>query len=179
MNHQPFEKWLFSEEPLLPEQDLALREHLQDCQSCKDLEKSWKEVEGLIKSSVSVAPAPGFRTRWQVRLAEERRKQQQRQVWLVLAFNCGSAAILFWVLFYQLYTLMRTPDELLFLVVYRLSSLFTYVEATEDIIRSFLAPFFSAISLPAWIGLIGLISLLSVLWFVAIQQLTSARRIRL
>ncbi|MGE5221874.1 MAG: hypothetical protein ACM3PY_05530 [Omnitrophica WOR_2 bacterium] len=179
MNHQLFEKWLFSEEPLLPEQDQALREHMQACQSCRTLEKSWNEVAGLFKSTISIAPAPGFGTRWQARLAEERRKRQQRQVWTVLALTCGSATILFWVLFYQLFSLLRTPDELLYLVVYRLSAIFIYAETTEDILRSFLAPFISAIPLPAWIGLIGLISLLSVLWFVAFQQLTSTRRIRL
>ncbi len=179
MNHQPFEKWLFSEEPLLPEQEQSLREHLQNCQSCNALEKSWKEVEGLFQSSISVAPAPGFAARWQARLVEERRKHQQRQIWIALAVTCSSAAILFWILFYQLLTLLSNPDELLFLIVYRLSSIFAYAEATDDIFRSFLAPFFNTMPLPAWIGLIGLISLFSVLWFVTFKQLTSSRRVRL
>jgi len=60
MDHQPFETWLVSEEPLTPEQQSSLQAHLQDCPRCQNLERTWNQVETLLGERPVVQPAIGF-----------------------------------------------------------------------------------------------------------------------
>ena len=84
MNHQPFDKWLFEEETLLPDQSRALAEHLESCEHCRALAAAWKAAEDQLRSTSQVEPAPGFTQRWRVCLADNRHRMGQRQLCTVL-----------------------------------------------------------------------------------------------
>ena len=58
MNHQPFENWLLSEDPLPEDDERALRDHLADCDQCNELEDAWLNVSNLFTDVPAVGPAP-------------------------------------------------------------------------------------------------------------------------
>ncbi|RPI29701.1 MAG: hypothetical protein EHM70_15470 [Chloroflexota bacterium] len=177
MNHQPFETWLLSEESLLPEQGRALREHLRDCEACRQLETSWAGVHQFLRSAEPATPAVGFTLRWQERLAEQKIIRHKRQSWAMLFFTSGMAMLLLLFLGTQAFDLLNDPGPLLLLWASRLVTLLFYADATRDIVLTLLRSIITVVPLPMWVLLTGMLSILCVLWAVAIQQLTSARRI--
>jgi hypothetical protein len=176
MNHQPFENWLLSEEPLSIEQSRALQEHLRTCDTCCQIESSWDGMQNLIRESPILAPAPGFTTRWHERYAEQHRKQQRRQSWILFMITGGIAAALLAALGISVLSLARDPDLLMTYVVYRLIKLIIQIETAGEFLSSIMKSLESAVPIAAWIGLIGLASMISVLWFILFKQLITQRR---
>jgi anti-sigma factor RsiW len=87
MNHQPFEEWLLSEEPLDETQAQALQAHLDQCQECAPLAQAWKSVRYELSQAPEAAPALGFTQRWQTRQAQRRFERQRRLAWLGTGLN--------------------------------------------------------------------------------------------
>jgi len=177
MNHQPFENWLLSEEPLSDEQSKELLEHLDTCETCCQIDTGWNGVQDLFHTVPEIAPAPGFTMRWQTRLAEQRRKHQQRQSWFFLAATSGIALALLAALGLGVTGLVIEPEQVLIFVVYRLTMLLITVQAAEQFMSSALSSIAGAVPFAVLIGLSGLATMLSVLWFVLVKQLITQRRI--
>jgi hypothetical protein len=112
MSHQPFEAWMLGEEAISEEQAAQLRGHLAACDSCQALSSAWAEVRGLLETAPSVAPAPGFVDRWQVRMVGSRLRTSQAQAWAVLGFTGGFGLALAWILAFQALALVRSPAYL-------------------------------------------------------------------
>jgi hypothetical protein len=179
MNHQPFESWLLSEEVLEQDQEHALREHLRHCERCASLEASWSDVHQLIDTAPHVGPAAGFVARWEDRLALERKKRHARQSWVFLALTAGAAVILFLLLGIQTAELLRFPEQLILLTIYRLATLIGYIFATQNLVFSLFGTVLELVPAPVWIGLFGTFTMVCVLWFVMFKQLLYTRRISL
>ena len=177
MNHQPFENWLLSEEPLTDEQSQALKMHLDTCEKCCQIESAWDGVQSLVREAPILAPAPGFTVRWQERQAAQRRKNHQRQSWILFVITGGIAAGLFVALGISILSVVKEPDQLLIFSVYRLVSFLIQVEAAGGFLTQMMKSLASAIPLAVWIGLIGLASMVSVLWFVLFKRLITERRV--
>ena len=179
MSHQPYETWLFSEERLLPEQAQALREHLRNCEACRRLEQSWSGVQQLFQRSMPTAPAPGFTARWQARLAAEQRRRQRRNGWIMLSVTGGIALVLLLFLGAQALDLFRSPEQILMFLIYRVSSLYIYGQASLQIVPELLRPLVGVLPFTIWLVAIGLASILAVLWIVAYQKIMALWRIRI
>lgn len=177
MNHLPFENWLLSDEPLSLEQTRALQEHLSTCETCCQLEAGWDSLQTLLQEAPVDVPAPGFTQRWQARQAEQRRKAQRRQSWILFLINGAIAAGLLAILGYSALNLLEQPDQILIIMVYRLMTLTFQVASVGDFISAVMNSLLGAVPLAAWIGLVGLSAMLSVLWFVVFKQLITHRRI--
>lgn len=178
MNHQLFENWLLSDESLSAEQAGALREHLRTCESCRRLQSSWNGVSLLFRETAQVAPAAGFASRWQARLEEQRRIAQRRQTLAVLSIFGGGALLLLLVLGLYAVELLRSPGQLMMIWVYRLLLYVSYADAARDFFTSFGSSVLGFIPAQAWLFVFGAISMISVLWTVLYQHLTSPRRIQ-
>jgi hypothetical protein len=178
MNHQPFETWLLSEEILPPEQAQALQEHLLACEACQCLDRSWSEVRQLFQKTGPAAPAPGFASRWQARLAKERQKQQRRQAWWMLGITGSITFLLMLLLGAHALDFFQSPEQLLMFVVYRLASLYYLWQASFDTLPEVLRPFIGVLPLALWIGALGSVSVLGVLWIVAYQKIMALWRVR-
>ncbi len=79
MKSQSFDDWLSAEEPLDPEMESALAEAIASIAPGDDqlpLVHAYHEVETLFKAAPPMAPASGFTSRWQVRLARKKARQQ-------------------------------------------------------------------------------------------------------
>jgi len=80
MSHQPFETWLLSDEPLDDEQRHKLDAHLAECEICRVMADSLKQMELTIAQHPTPLPKPGFTNRWHTRLAINRQVRQQRRM---------------------------------------------------------------------------------------------------
>jgi anti-sigma factor RsiW len=179
MNHQPFESWLLSDEDLQQEQELALREHLRQCEQCASLETSWNEVHQLFDTAPLVVPAAGFTARWEERLSQERKKRHTHQTWVLLAITGGVTTILSLLMGFQMLELLRFPEQLVLLVIYRIVTLISYVFATQNLVFSLFGTVVELVPGPIWVGLFGIFMMVCVLWFVMFKQLLHSRRISL
>jgi anti-sigma factor RsiW len=83
MSHQPYETFLFTDEPLTLEQRQSLDSHLMECARCRALAGALLSVNQALATNPAPAPAPGFTQRWYARLSEHRHERQQRNLWLL------------------------------------------------------------------------------------------------
>lgn len=89
MNHQPYETYLLSEEPLAQDHQRELNAHLETCAECRELKRAWQAIHGELLIAPTVAPQPGFSQRWSESLAERKARKQVEQVrkfFLILTF---------------------------------------------------------------------------------------------
>ena len=172
MNHQPFRSWLLSEEPLPPEHAQALREHLQDCEACRQTELSWSKVSSLFQRTPQAAPAPGFVERWQQRLITQRLAAQRRQAWVAVAATAGAALLLLLILGVQVVQILRAPAQLLLMWIARLTSLMNVLVELQKFILMVLN---SGPIIPITLAIFftGFICFISVAWLATYRQLTS------
>jgi hypothetical protein len=178
-NHLPFEDWLFSDEPLDPQQNRALQGHLEGCLTCREKDLAWHEVETRLKAAPVLSPAPGFTMRWQARLAAERLRKERRQTLNILLFSLGGAGLLLFILAWLVLPALRSPEPLFWASVYRLFSLFTLANLARDSFFSFIQSITGVVPLTLWILFAGLVSELAVLWIVTLRLLTKPRRVTL
>ena len=182
MNHQPFEEWLLADEPPAGEQALELREHLRDCPRCRELEASWAGVHKLFQTSEQIAPTPGFTSRWQTRLHAQQeqafKRRHHRQPWLLFALNFVIAAALLFLLSLQLWRTFHSPEQLLLVKAFFLSTILTIADLSQDILTA-LTQVVVRFPVVLWVFLLGLSGFLGSLWITVGRQLVSTRRITL
>jgi predicted anti-sigma-YlaC factor YlaD len=174
MNHQLFEDWLFSEDPLNPEQAQALQEHLKTCDSCRQLSAAWSEVETLFASTPPAKPAPGFtsrwKTRWQSKLANELHKRQRRQTWSIFAITTLGTVLLFIVMLDQFRSTINAPTDLVLFWVGWLTSLLSYANAVQDVSIALLRTLVSVFPPSYWVILLSAFIALSLLWIFSLRH---------
>jgi hypothetical protein len=175
MSHQPFRDWLLSEEKLSADQIQQLQEHIQSCESCKQTEIAWLEVESAFQKIPQVQPAPGFTNRWQTHLAEYKEKKQERTGWITIGFTVVIIISLLGSLITQLWSLIHAPGPYLAEWFTRAFSLVAIYLTVQDMMRSFSGtlPFF----ILGIFFLVGIVSFMSVLWLATYRKLSLARRI--
>jgi hypothetical protein len=168
MNHQPFEDWLFSGEPLDPKQERELRGHLQNCADCAAL----AEVDLALRTAKVVSPAPGFAVRFQARLARQRKVQRRQQIMGTIILILGGATLLTWFSSPLWLGLIDSPAQWvgswIAFWVFAFASLRTVSEIGSVLLR--VVPDF----IPAYVWLIATSTLigLSLLWTITIWKLT-------
>ena len=172
--HPPFDEWLTTDQPLSPYQNQALQEHLNACESCRQLQASLNGVQRLFQTTPPVTPTTGFTTRWRERQAREHLTRQHQQTWTMLGFTASAVAGLLIFFGLQLASLINSPI-LLLLKAYTISTVVTLLEAIEHLFTRGLR-LTDSLPLAGIVLVIGFTCMLSVLWFVAYRQLTSETR---
>lgn len=176
-DHQLFEKWLFSDRSMDPEDTSSLEEHLRGCESCRSLTVAWGEIERQINRAPHVSPSPGFADRWQTRLAGDQLKKHRRQALSMLFFSVIGAAILIVSLALILAPAFKSPLPLLMVWVYQFVSLILYASMVGDALVTFTRTVFGVIPSPFWVGLLVAVGSLGLVWILAFRKLTSIWRI--
>lgn len=128
MNHRFFEERLFADEPLPPEEQILLEEHIHSCERCRALHTAWQETKVELKLAQWVNPREGFSQRWRERyLRQTALAQQRRAVCVFLVASLLTALFAF-----PFFALMASPAQPLWLRVlialYNLSALIPAVE---------------------------------------------------
>ena len=176
MEHRVFEDWLFTEDPLSPQEQEALREHLSECESCRTLSKAWQNVEAELRVAEITPPAAGFTARWQARLEADAQRMQRKQSLAILGLSMGGAALLLGSLLVLLWPVLQSPQVLFWTWIYRLMGLYTTLGTVQEFTSVLLRTMFGVIPLIWWVIIAGILSELGVLWVVSLRWLTNPQR---
>ena len=178
MNHQLFEDMIFDEPAeLSSEKTRSLEEHLLDCENCRSLATSFHSLTDSIRRSEIVRPAPGFSARWGILLKEKRERAHDRQILRTLVFVGIGLIVLSSSLLLMAWPLVRSPGLLAWTWVYRLLSVYSYLEGIRAVVVQIVDPSLGAVPLIGWVISTGMLSLLAVLWVVSYRVLTKPRRV--
>lgn len=166
MNHQPFEEWLLNNSPLTAEQKRQLDSHTRNCPHCAALARTEKVLRAVRLAS----PAPGFVTRFQIRLTAQKAADRRRRGIGSILFTFGGLAILTVISLPYLASFVASPAQWITALVQWGVFLFTTLQATAeagvvilDVIGDFMPPF-------AWMVVISALGGLSLLWSVSIWR---------
>ena len=166
MNHQPFEDWLLSDQPITQEQKRELDLHLRTCGYCAALAQTGVALKSVKKAS----PEPGFANRFQSRLAARQLAEQRRRLWGSVFFTIGGLTLLLWMTSPFLLTFFAAPATSIAALVqwgvFILTTIAALIEAGSVFVRiipDFLSPF-------AWMVLLSAIAGISLLWTVSIWR---------
>lgn len=180
MNHQPFEDWLLSEDPLSPEDKESLDLHLKTCKQCSELLSAWHGVKSLIVEAPAAEPKPGFVDRWSSRLEVEKqldrvvRHRWQSVIMLILFANVITGLVI--LLGTQFFTSIESPISLVLSGISRLVSTVALLNAIQNISGLLLGTILDIVPVGIWaligLGLIGSI----VTWIVSITSLSMLPR---
>jgi len=176
MDHELYETWLFSLDPLSPHDAHSLAEHLQECESCRLLAGAWRVAEKELRSTPLLEPLPGFAGRWQARLASDRTRLHRRQTMALLVLATGVAAILTASLVLLTWPLMLSPGLTVMGWSARLLTFATYMDIVQSFLRTLLGAMSSTIPPVGWVFFAGILTELAVLWVVSYRWLTNPRR---
>lgn len=176
MNHQPYEDWLLSDEPLSSQQNRDLKKHLQICDSCSQLFESWVGIQNIFRSTPDVQPQAGFSARWLTQLEERKTKIQQRQSWIMLLITGGVATFILLLLGINLVLSVDQPVQLLLVGSNKIAEWLLIINATNEILSA-LVELVSIMVPPIWWVIFAVvISLFSLLWIYSLRQLIQPRR---
>ena len=168
MKHQPFEEWLLDETLITPDQKRELDLHVRSCMYCSAL----VETGMVLRSAKMVAPAEGFTTRFQTRLAERRLADRRRRFWGAILFPIGGMAFLLWLAGPSIFAFLSSPETWIATLVEWGIFLITTLQALSQagsvmlrVLPDFVPPF-------AWMIVISAFAGVSLLWSVSIWRLT-------
>lgn len=166
MNHRPFEDWLLAEEPLTSDQKADLQDHLKACPSCQAM----AEVNLALRTKKVVAPASGFTTRFQSRLAVRRSAQRRRNMAGILILVVSAVALIVALVFPYIAWVFNSPLDVFVTWVTTLSlvisSLLAYGKAGSVMLR--VASGFIPVYL--WVAVFTLTGLAGLLWVASIRK---------
>ena len=166
MDHQHFENLLLNDTPIPREEESAFQAHLKVCARCAAL----AEVNRSLNHVVMAAPAPGFTSRFQARLAAQRKAQRKRYFFGIFILLFSGVGVGLWVALPIISTLLFSPTELLTSWAQTLASTLVMIENIVDaasVIGRVAVGFIPAKTF----GLaLGVISLLSLGWMISFQK---------
>jgi hypothetical protein len=175
MNHHPFREWLVMGEELSNEQNMALKQHLLDCESCREIQSSWKELEVEILRAPQVEPPAGFVVRWQANMVLHQQVLQRRKGWITIGATAMVVISLLVLLVIQIWSLLQAPDTFLATSFERLMAVLSIFFSFQNLAHSFYLPG-PVYTLVGIVLLLGLISFMSVLWLATYRKISMSRR---
>jgi hypothetical protein len=172
MDHQPFEEWLLSGEPLTTEQKRQLDGHLRKCSSCAVL----TEVNLVLKSVRMAEPAAGFQERFGVRLAQKKQALRQRNIWGFIILGISVPVLFAGLSWPVLKELFMSPVNML---VSWISSLVLFWASLQAIVRAGIVLFKVVPGfVPSYIWMVVLFSAgtISLAWILSLMKFTKIPR---
>ena len=130
MKHKQYESWILDGAPLTEALQQKLDAHLEVCERCRVLRRSWIACKKLITQSTAQIPVPGFTERWQKTIIKKCRIEKVRRYRLtlfgliLLAFASSIIYMLVSGSFMQLFTNGFTmTSEIVMVVTHGLSTI--------------------------------------------------------
>ncbi|MDD5370007.1 MAG: zf-HC2 domain-containing protein [Anaerolineaceae bacterium] len=176
MNHLPYEEWLLSDEPLSPEQQMRLEEHLSSCEACQQLADAWQSLANVLRVIPEVAPTPGFAQRWQARQLQRRTAQHRHITWIVLLLCIsGSFATLLGLALPQVGGL-STPIKMISTLLHSTSLLLGSFQDIQAVLGAIFTHVPLGIPVLLWMIVSMSVAVWSVIWFAFIWRLPKFKR---
>ncbi len=180
MNHQPFENWLLSEDPLPEDDERALLDHLVNCDQCNELEASWLDVANLFVNIPDVPPAPGFVNRWQATLEADQAAikvmRQRWQSWILLVLIANGAALTLLLMGVQLFRTYDFVTDWVLSWVYKAATAMVLANGFQNAFITLIRTVPQVIPTGWWIGIAITLSISTIVWIFSMNKLTSLPR---
>ncbi len=112
MEHQPFENWILSGDPLTQSQKIELEEHLTICPHCSAIKEGLSGVEMLFKSSTFESPSPGFAKRFALMAAQRKEEARRLQSYFFLGWMM-IATVVVSIIYLTTMILIKSPSEVI------------------------------------------------------------------
>ncbi len=87
MEHQPFENWILSGDPLTPTQKTDLKNHLSICSHCLSIKEGISGVEDLFNAATFESPSPGFSQRFRIMAVQREEEARRLQSYFFLGWT--------------------------------------------------------------------------------------------
>ncbi len=173
MNHQPFETWILSGEPLSPDDRRALEAHLHTCEACRSLHEALFAVESAFRATPAPRPAEGFSLRWKARLEAERRRIERRQAWFLLALSAVAMLAVTGMLLAGMFLTFESPVDWLVAFSRQIAVALSVASAMGKMLHAV-----GSLLPPAWwLGMLEVSLLVVASWFISLQKFMLARRV--
>jgi predicted anti-sigma-YlaC factor YlaD len=180
MSHQPFDNWLLSEEPLSVDDERTLREHLADCEHCRELEDAWLEVASLFAEVPEVDPAPGFVNRWQATLETDqaalRAVRHRWQSWIVLVLIANGAVLALLLMGVQLFNTYDSVTDWILSWVYKAATAMMLATGFRNVFATLFRTLTQVVPTGWWIGIALTLIVSTLLWIFSMSKLSSLPR---
>ncbi len=170
MNHRPFEDWLLEDQRLTSDEERELQAHLRVCTSCAAIAES----NLALHSTRMASPAEGFISRFEMRLAENRKAMRIRQIIGTTIFVLAGLAFLYWFASPFIQEVMRSPADWITNVVGDVLFIVTSIQALSEVGHVFLRILPDFVSPVEWLVILCLVSGLGVVEVLSIWQFTRA-----
>ena len=166
MDHQHFEEYLLNDTPVSREEKSAFQAHLKVCSTCAAL----AEVNRSLNHVVMAAPAAGFATRFQARLAARRKAERRRYIigGLILLFSAVGTGL--WFVLPLLPAAISSPTSLIVSWAQTLVSGISFIRAFVESVNVITRVAVGFVPLEAWVSILGLLSLLSLGGLISVQK---------
>lgn len=171
MSHPRFEAMLFEREDLEASDRLALEQHLQDCDACCLVASNWAMIEGLLQKAPMATPVPGFKLRFQERLAHQQRRRRGGLTLGVVLTTSISLLVVAALFGSGLLTLVSPGVRYL---LKSLSSLILFsgvMQVFTDFVGLILERLVATVSPTTWISYSTVFSGLAFIWFATMYKL--------
>ncbi len=172
MSHQPYEKWLLSEEVISQQDKESLKIHLQECKSCQDLHYAWQAVEQEFAINAQVEPQSGFDQRWEIRLEKTRETRRQKRITVSIGITLGFSLLATWsILLADLtnFSLSSFLGNLFATLGQFVSRIIHILRGVESLFRAF--PLAIPISAAIGVSLMAVVTLLLAFWTASLFKI--------
>jgi predicted anti-sigma-YlaC factor YlaD len=177
MNHQFFENLLLSDTELTQVESDMLKEHLRDCEACRQFSNALEDVDNMFHNTGMISPAIGFTQRWQVTLAQDNKKRQKRQTWLIIGLGVFTIFSILLLLGLTILPVFISPITILWAELFNLVSWFSAIEWIVDILLTLFRAAYTVVPSSLWIAMSFAFMGLCAIWVVAFKQVTAPRRL--
>jgi hypothetical protein len=172
MEHQPFENWILSGDPLTQSQFTELKAHLSICPHCTTIKEGFSGVEMLFKSATFESPSPGFTHRFKIMAAQREEEARRLQSYFFLGWTMIVTVVVS-IAYLTTMMLTKSPTE----VITELMSSTINVAFQLDTLIETLMAWFTIIPLPITLAIIAgsasLVVLLTSGWIISVWKVSS------
>ena len=175
MPHKTFEAWIFEDDELEEQDEKILRQHLQECDQCYALKKTWPKVETFLITTPPIMPAAGFVNRWQERLESQRKQRGERQTLALLAVSGGGAGAALMLFAFALLLHFQIFPQTLLGTIAQVVDWLLFLDVAGEILLSLARTLPVAIPFPVWMGFFALTGAGGILWLKSFRKLAQVQ----
>jgi hypothetical protein len=177
MNHQPFENLLLSDQALSIEDEQRLRDHLESCSQCSELNAAWRSIEDCMSASPMAEPLSGFVNRFQANLEDELSKRKKRQNRFAIGFSTTAAIGFLAVWIINVSKSYSSPTQLFLGFAEEIKQYLSYINILKEVSVSITQVLPGVVPVSLWLITAATLALLVAAWFISIHRLMVQRRV--
>lgn len=132
MDHHQVQVWLLEGQPAAGDPEGRLSDHLESCETCRQIAAQWLQVQSALEASPMARPQPGFETRWLRRLEADRTRRHHRQAALTTGLAAAGCIASFGLL---VAWVLNAPAAAFSSLLTALLSLESQIQVVSDVIR--------------------------------------------